>query len=519
MNAPAGGQQTGQVFDSSHSPVALEVIGLSKYFGALMALEGVSFRLRQGSFHALLGGNGAGKSTLVKCVMGYQPVDHGTVLIGNRECVIESARDAHRHGLGMVYQHFTLVPDMTVLENLVLSRLPIPLTIAWKKEQQRLETLIAETPFRIPLHKKAGELAAGEKQKVELLKQLFLQPEILILDEPTSVLTPQEADGILGMLKERTRSHGLTVLIITHKFREVMNYADAVSVLRRGKLIYSGPLAGNTPAMLAELMIGNEAIARIGERTRGEKGPVKLAINHLSASSDTGALAVDRLSLNLHGGEIVGIAGVSGNGQRELVQVLSGQRKPDQGGICIGDLPYAGTRREMARFRFNCLPEEPLRNACVPRMSLAGNLALRVFDRPGFTRWRWFIDAEAQKEHAQGLIKSYRIHPPEPGRRIDTLSGGNVQRLVLARELSGQADMLIVANPCFGLDFAAASEVRKQLMQARNNGAAVLLVSEDLDELLELSDRIAVMFEGRLIYEAPIAEADLDEIGLKMAGH
>lgn len=500
-------------------PSALEVIGLSKRFGALQVLDEVSLKLRQGSFHALLGGNGAGKSTLVKCIMGYQPADQGTVLIENRECGINSTRDAHRHGLGMVYQHFTLVPGMTVLENLVLSRLPIPKRIRWQQEKRHLETLMEETPFRLPLHKKAGELAAGEKQKVELLKQLFLQPRILILDEPTSVLTPQEADGLLGMLKARTRSGNLTVLIITHKFREVMNYADAVSVLRRGKLAYSGPLEGKTPAVLAELMIGSEAIAPIGARERSEKGPVRLEISNLVASGDSGTRAVDTLSLRLHGGEIFGIAGVSGNGQRELVQVLSGQRRPDRGDIQIGGTPYVATRREMARFRFNCLPEEPLRNACVPRMSLAENLALRIFDRPAFTRWRWFIDAKAQKHHAQGLIARYRVSPPEPERRIDTLSGGNVQRLVLARELSGQVDLLIAANPCFGLDFAAASEVRRRLMQARNRGAAVLLVSEDLDELLELGDRIAVMFEGRLTYEAPIAQADLETLGLRMAGH
>jgi ABC-type uncharacterized transport system ATPase subunit len=503
----------------SHSPMALEVIGLSKRFGALQVLDDVSFKLRQGSFHALLGGNGAGKSTLVKCIMGYQPADQGTVLIENRECEINSTRDAHRHGLGMVYQHFTLVPDMTVLENLVLSRLPIPKRIRWREEKQRLESLMAETPFRLPLHKKAGELAAGEKQKVELLKQLFLQPRILILDEPTSVLTPQEADGLLGMLKARARSENLTVLIITHKFREVMNYADAVSVLRRGKLTYSGPLEGKTPARLAELMIGSEEIASIGTREKAGKGPVRLEIRNLVASGDSGSGAMDALSLRLHGGEIFGIAGVSGNGQRELVQVLSGQRRPDRGDIEIGGEPYSATRKEMARFRFNCLPEEPLRNACVPRMSLVENLALRTFDRPAFTRWRWVINAKALKNHAQDLIERYRVSPPEPERRIDTLSGGNVQRLVLARELSGQVDLLIAANPCFGLDFAAASEVRRQLMQARNRGAAVLLVSEDLDELLELSDRIAVMFEGRLTYEAPIDQADRETLGLRMAGH
>jgi len=505
--------------EAAHGSPALEVVGLGKRFGAIQALDEVSFKLRQGSIHALLGGNGAGKSTLVKCVMGYYAADRGTVLIGNRECEIHHTRDAHRHGLGMVYQHFTLVPGMTVLENLVLSRLPIPKRIHWQKERQHLEAFMTETPFRISLDKKATDLSAGEKQKVELLKQLFLRPKILILDEPTSVLTPQEADEILGMLKARTRCNELSVLIITHKFREVIDFADSVSVLRHGRLVYSGPLSGKTPAMLGELMIGREPIAKMAARAEAGKGPVKLEIRNLTAFSDHGSKAVRSLNLKLHGGEILGIAGVSGNGQRELVQVLSGQRRPEQGDIRIDGLPYSAARKDMVRFRFHCLPEDPLRNACVPRMSTAENLALRVFDRPGFTRWRWFIDAKAQQRYARSLIERFRVSPPELNRRVETLSGGNLQRLVLARELSGQVDLLVAANPCFGLDFAAASEVRKQLMEARNLGAAVLLISEDLDELMMLGDRIAVMFEGRLTYEAPAALANPDLIGLRMAGH
>lgn len=519
LNIDTNTWNTGDSHEIFHSPIALEAINLSKSFGTLRVLVNISFRLNRGSFHALLGGNGAGKSTLVKCIMGYYRADNGAVLIDNHECAINNTRDAHHFGLGMVYQHFTLVPDMTVLENLVLSRSPIPKIIRWHKEKQRLETLMAETPFQIPLNKKISAMAAGEKQKVEILKQLFLQREILILDEPTSVLTPQEADEILGMLKERTRTKNLSVLIITHKFREVMNFADDVSILRRGKLTYSGALAEQTPAMLAELMVGTEEIASIGLRDAVVKGELRLDINHLSAASDSGAIAVNDLSLQLHSGEILGIAGVSGNGQRELVEVLSGQRSAESGEIRVCGQPYTASREEMAKNRIYCLPEEPLHNACVPRMNLIENLALHVFDRPAYTRWRWFINHHSLKVHALALIDRYRITPPQPERWIETLSGGNVQRLVLAREISGEVDLLITANPCFGLDFAATAEIRRQLMQARNNGVAVLLVSEDLDELLELSDRIAVMFEGQLRYEALTAEANMDEIGLKMAGH
>lgn len=501
------------------TPLAMEAVEICKRFGSLKVLDKVSFKLNRGSFHALLGGNGAGKSTLVKCIMGYYRADSGSVLIDNREQTITNTQDAHHFGLGMVYQHFTLVPSMTVLENLVLSRSPIPKIVNWKQERQRLEALMAQTPFKISLTKPVSALSAGEKQKVEILKQLFLQRRILILDEPTSVLTPQEADEILGLLKQQTINGDLTVLTITHKFREVMNFADEVSVLRRGQMAYSGPLADKTPAMLAELMLGNDTIAPSGNREAVAKGEVRLSVGALVVSGDSGVAAVDGLSLEVRAGEILGIAGVSGNGQRELVEALSGQRSPDSGEIQVCGRPYRATREQMRDFKLYCLPEEPLKNACVPRMTLVENLSLRNFDLPKFSFWRGFINPKALKQQAMALIERYNVKPPIPERAIETLSGGNVQRLVLAREISGEVDLLIAANPCFGLDFAATAEIRRQLMAARNRGVAILLVSEDLDELLELSDRVAVMFEGQLLYEAPIADIDLDQVGLKMAGH
>jgi ABC-type uncharacterized transport system ATPase subunit len=501
------------------SPPVLEAVSICKRFGSLTVLKNASLRLDPGSFHALLGGNGAGKSTLVKCIMGCYRADAGAVLVDSREQRIEGPQDAHALGIGMIYQHFTLVPNMTVLENLLLARPDLPAVIDWTTERKRLQRLMDEMPFRIDLEAPAFALAAGEKQKVEILKQIFLQRRILILDEPTSVLTPAEADQMLGMLSDMTRARQLSVLIITHKFREVMAFADTVTVLRHGTVVERAALGSHTPQSLARLMMGNDEVTPPASRRTDETGSVRLEIDDLSVENDLGIMAVKGLSLSVRAGEILGIAGVSGNGQPMLVEALAGQRPPCGGTIRVHGAPYAATRAEMQRHNVHCLPEEPLCNACMPAMSLTENLALRLFDVRPFVRGRRFIDWKAIRRRTRELIAQYRISPPLPDVRVETLSGGNAQRLVLARELSGEVDILVAANPCYGLDFSAAGEIRAQIMDVRNRGAAVLLVSEDVDELFELSDRLAVMFEGRLVYESNTAEADRHLVGQYMAGH
>lgn len=497
----------------------LQVRGMAKRFGSLLALDDVSLVLEPGSFHALLGENGAGKSTLVKCVMGYHAPDKGTVLLGGIEQTIPSPRHAHALGIGMVYQHFTLVPQMTVAENLLLARADLPVRIDWEAEYTRLRQFIKDTPFNLDLTAHVSTLAAGEKQKVEILKQLYLKCRILILDEPTSVLTPAEADQVLALLHQMTGAKLLSVLLITHKFREVMTFAEEVTVLRRARISGSGKTRDLTPKDLAEMMIGSSEIAEQAERATQSGGAERLRVEGLCAANDKGHRAVDDVSLTVHSGEIVGIAGVSGNGQTELVEVLAGQREPTAGKILVHGEPYAPTRSEMLRHKVSCLPEEPLRNACVAGMSVADNLVGRKFDQPGFTVGRGFLNRRAVRSFAIDLIKRYRIKVSSPDALARTLSGGNVQRMALARELSGEIEVLIAANPCFGLDFAATSDIRSQLMQARNKGAAILMVSEDLDELFELADTIVVMFNGKLVYEIPRASADLSIVGRHMAGH
>jgi simple sugar transport system ATP-binding protein len=374
-------------------------------------------------------------------------------------------------------------------------------------------------PFAVHLNAFAHTLAAGEKQKVEILKQLYLKRHILILDEPTSVLTPGEADEVLGLLQTMARDDGLTVLMITHKFREVEAFADEVTVLRRGRLAGTGRVETLTTAEMAEMMIGSREIVTSTERRTMQTGDCRLQIEGLYAANDMGVPALRQVSLSLCAGEIVGIAGVSGNGQRELVEVLAGQRHLDSGSIRLNGQPYHATRTEMIRNKVFCLPEEPLNNACVARMSVAENLAFRSFDRAPFAKAGWWLRHRPMVRAARELITRYGIRTPSPEAQVGTLSGGNVQRTVLARELGGEVDVLIAANPCFGLDFAAVAEIRSQIMAARNRGVAVLLVSEDLDELLELADRILVMCNGSIVHETTSQAADLATIGHHMAGH
>ncbi|MGN6368735.1 MAG: ABC transporter ATP-binding protein [Phycisphaerae bacterium] len=497
----------------------LQVRHMCKRFGSLVALDDVSMTVRPGTFHALLGGNGAGKSTLVKCIMGYYQPDAGEIILGQQQQIIKNPKEALALGIGMVYQHFTLVGNMTVGENLVLSRGQIPFTINWERERSELRKFLKTTPFFIPLDSPVNALAAGQKQKLEIVKQLYLKNKVLFLDEPTSVLTPQEADEVLTMLKQLTLKKELSVLIITHKFSQVMKFADDFTILRTGKLVGHGAVAEFTPKQMAEMMIGNQQMAVMANRTNGHARVPRLSLEKLGALDDTGVEAFEDLTLDVHAGEIVGIVGVSGNGQSELVQTLAGQRAPAAGAIRVNGKRYRATRKEIAEHKVYCLPEEPLRNACVGPMSVGANMSFREFDRHPFTLSGFFLRHGHVKRFATELIQRYRVKTPSHETPIRNLSGGNVQRAVLARELSGDVNVLIAQNPCFGLDFAAVADIRAQIMEARNRGAAVLLVTEDLDEAFELADRIVVMFDGKFVHECRIEEAEIGVIGRHMAGH
>jgi ABC-type uncharacterized transport system ATPase subunit len=498
-------------------PPLIEALDFCKRFGAVQALDRVSVRFEPGSFHALLGENGAGKSTLVKCLMGFHALDSGTVRIDGKMQAIADPKAAHALGLGMVYQHFTLVPSMTVAENLVLARPDLPRLIDWRAERKTIDAFLARMPFRLDPEAPAVALAAGEKQKLEILKQLYLGARVLILDEPTSVLTPQEADEVLGHVRRLADEGSLTVVLITHKFREVRAYAREVTVLRGGRNAGGGSVAALDSDALVRMTFGERPLPTAAQRG-GDAGGGEpyLEVRGLNALNDRGAAAVRDITLHVARGEIVGVAGVSGNGQRELVEVLAGQRELESGAIAVAGRPYGRTRAEMRSRGVFLLAEEPLASSCVRSMTVAENLALRDFDHAPFAHAGGRVDFKAIEAHAHRLIEAFRIRCAGPHARIDTLSGGNVQRAVLARELSGKVQLLVAQNPCLGLDFAATREIRGKILEARNRGAAVLLVSEDLDELLELADRILVMLEGRIVFETGRAGAAAEAIGRHM---
>ncbi len=511
---------------TSPHALSLETLDLTKRFGSFTALDAVSIKVAAGTVHALLGENGAGKSTLVKCVVGYNRAEAGSVLLDGREQSIDSPTVARSLGIGMVYQHFTVVPGMSVAENLLIARGSLPTVIDWKRVRSELETFMASAPFALDLDATPQDLSAGEKQKLEILKQLYLKPRLLILDEPTSVLTPQEADEVLGALRGRAHAGDCTVVMITHKFREVMAFADDVTVLRRGRLVVSRSVATTQASEMAAAMVGDEAAAVRDEaaaaaplaRGTAAAGAVRLELKGLTVLGDRGETAVDGIDLAVRSGEIVGIAGVSGNGQRELMESLAGQRDRAAGSVSVSGQAYRATRQQNRELKVRGLPEEPLRNGCVATMSVAENIGLRSFDVSPFAR-AGLRSPGSLARRARELIDRYRVKTQGPGAPIGSLSGGNVQRAVLARELSDPANVLLVSNPVFGLDFTAVAEVHTRLIDARNQGTAVLMVSEDLDELLHVADRIVVMSEGRLVHACPTAGADRHHIGRFMGGH
>jgi len=491
---------------------ALELRGITKRFGDLIANDGIDFDVRRGEVHALLGENGAGKTTVMRIAYGLTRPDAGQILVDGQPQAIRSPRDAIRAAIGMVTQHFALVRPMTVAENLALGR-SAGLRLDLDEARRRGTDASERFGIRVDPAARVDALSVGQQQRVEILKALSRDCRILILDEPTAVLVPEEVDALFASLRSLV-ADGLSVVFISHKLAEVRAISDRVSVLRRGKLV--GTVAGTTDEReLAGMMVGRPTfgVERPADAAAPSGIPI-LRIRHLDVVGAQGLAALSEVSLTVGGGEILGVVGVSGNGQTELVEVLSGMRQPTGGSIEVDGVELAGADpTHMMRARVGRIPED--RHASlIGDLSVAYNLVLEHLDdfRRGGT-----IDERRVQAHALELIRRFDIRA-RPQDLVATLSGGNIQKVLLARVLSRDPRMIVVSQPTRGLDVGATEYVRSQLLARRAEGAAIVLVSEDLDELLALSDRLIVLYEGRIVGEMGAGDADLEQLGMLMAG-
>jgi general nucleoside transport system ATP-binding protein len=494
----------------------LEMRGIVKRFPGVLANDHVDFDVNAGEIHALLGENGAGKSTLMRQLYGLYKPDEGQILINGEPVLFHSPADAIRAGVGMIHQHFMLVSTLTVTENVALglksTREP---RLDLDRVAKRVEELSKIYGLKIDPSAYLWQLAVGEQQRVEIIKALYRGASLIVLDEPTAVLTPQEVDDLFVTFK-RMAQEGHALIFISHKLHEVMAISDRVTALRDGKLAGTRSAQGATRAELAQMMVGREIKPLAPQPLKA--GEVRLKISAMHAMGDRGTEALRGVDLDVHSGEIVGLAGVSGNGQRELAECLAGLRKITQGTALIDgqDLTHVSLRERIAA-GLAYVPEERMRDGAIREFSVEENLFLRDIDNPKFTRGIFlkFADMDA---HARQLVSKFSVKTPRLDTPVKNLSGGNIQKLIMARELSRQPKVLIAAQPTRGVDIGASEYIRQRLLEQRENGVAILLISEDLDEILELSDRIAVMCEGRIVGIVKRGEATPEEIGLLMAG-
>lgn len=479
--------------------------GISKSFPGVIANQSVDLDLYGGQTHALLGENGAGKSTLMNILAGlYQP-DAGVILLDGQEISIETPKRAFELGIGMVHQHFMLIDSFTAIENIVLAMEGPVLRLDLKTAAHRIKALSEKYGLQIPLDEPVGSLTVGQRQRVEILRLLYREARIMIFDEPTAVLTPQEADT-LGNIVRQLCAEGKAVVYITHKLREALEFSDMVSVLRGGRLVATLPVGQVMEAQLVEWMIGERYTApkNLGSETVGGE---LLRVTNLHAMNDAGAPALRGVNFNIRTGEILGIAGVSGNGQSELAEVIAGLRKVSQGEIWLNGKNVSGyNARDMIDDGVAYVPGERMRRGMVHAMSVAENLVLKGYRRKEFQKGPILYRTKIE-QHAREIVEEYAIKVPDEAMPVHFLSGGNQQKVILARELLEPHTLIMVENPTRGLDVKASASIHQILLNEREKGKAVLLISSDLDEVLALSDRIAVMYGGRVVGLLNAAEA------------
>jgi len=491
--------------------------GITKRFPGVLANDNVDFDVKAFEVHALLGENGAGKSTLMKILYGLYHQDNGNIFINDQLVKIGSPTDAIKHGIGMIHQHFMLVPTLTVTENVALG-LPSsrgPLTDLERVSKRVLE-LADKYGLLIDPDAYIWQLSVGQQQRVEIIKALYRGADLLILDEPTAVLTPQEVDELFGIMRQMVED-GYALIFISHKLHEVIEISHRVTVLRNGIKIGTRPTTEVDKSELAKWMVGH-SIEFITTTDQIQKGEVRLSLKNVNCGSDRGAKGLVDVNLDVYSGEILGLAGVSGNGQCDVAEVIAGLKKPKSGNVFLEDEDVtACDTDELTKKMLSYIPEERMRDGIIKEFSVAENMILREHDQPKFSD-NGFLKLKAIESHTKQLIDRFQIKTPSQKTLIKSLSGGNIQKIVLSRELSRKPRTIVAAQPTRGLDIGAAEYVREQLILQRNDGTAVLLISEDLDEIFALSDRIAVIYEGKIMGVLSRNEATKEKVGLLMAG-
>jgi len=496
---------------------SIEGRGIVKRFPGVVANDRVDFVVHAGEIHALLGENGAGKTTLMRILYGLHAPDEGQILINGQQVEIQSPADSIHHGIGMVHQHFMLVPTLTVAANVALG-LPssrgalLDLDVVADKIRRLAEAY----GLQVDPQAMVWQLAVGQQQRVEILKALYRGADLLILDEPTAVLTPQEVDQLFTTLR-RMAAEGHAIIFISHKLHEVLSISDRITVLRQGRVVKTVATSQTSRPELARWMVGREVLLRT-ERPPVDIGAPRLVVEDIRARSDNQLMAVRGISFEVRSGEILGIAGVSGNGQRELAETIAGLRKPDKGHVLLDGVDISSWHPDQVIARgLAYIPEERMRDGAIKEMSVEENLMLGDHGRRPFARGI-MMNFGAVEAHCHKLIEDFDIKTPSIHTPLRNLSGGNIQKLILARELSREPSVLIAAQPTRGVDIGSTEYIHQRLIAQRQYGTATLLISEDLDEIRNLSDRIAVIYEGRLMGIVATPDASVEELGMMMAG-
>ncbi|MDJ0831621.1 MAG: ABC transporter ATP-binding protein [Desulfobacterales bacterium] len=494
----------------------LEMKGITKRFPNVVANDRVDLELYPGEVLALLGENGAGKSSLMNVVAGLYRADEGEIFIRGKRVEINSPRDSMNLGVGMVHQNFMLVDTMTVAENIILGLPDIPFRVDMEKVNERIRELSEKYNLQVDPESYIWQLSVGEQQRVEILKLIYRGAEILILDEPTAVLTPQESKELNRVLQQMT-SEGKSAVFITHKMEEVMAFSNWVRVLNKGRLVTVKETQKTNPKELAQLMVGRDVLFRLAKKER-QTGDVILDLKDVQALDDKGLPALQSISLQIRAGEIMGVAGVAGNGQKQLVEVLTGLRKITGGQIRIfGEEMANKNPLEIINCGVSHIPADRIARGVAGDMSVAGNLAMKCYRKPPLVK-RGILHPRRIIDLAKRMIDMFRIDTPTPQTHAKFLSGGNIQKIILAREIDACGGVLIAAYPSRGLDVGATEYIRSQMIEQSECGTAILLISEDLEELMTVADKIMVLYEGRIMDILASSEANTEQIGLLMAG-